>query len=297
MKKIFCLLSFIFCLAAQAQELNCRVSVNSSKLQGTNTQVFETLEKALTEFMSERRWTEYQYTPEERIDCSIMITVDEMPNDNTFGASLQIQARRPVFGSTYMSPLINMQDENFKFVYNEFEPIEFNENTFGTNLSSVMAFYAYYIIGMYSDSFSKMGGTAVFRKAENIVTQAQSTTEDGWKAYEGKRNRYDIIQSIVDDRVRRFREFYYEYHRLGLDEMGGNMNNARAAILKSMEALREVNKLMPASLTLQMFFDAKNEEIVGIFSGGTPAEKTTVFALLKEVNIAQLSKYQEILKQ
>ncbi len=288
-------MSFVFCLTVQAQELNCRVSVNSSKLQGTNRQVFETLEKALTEFMSERRWTEFQYTPEERIDCSVMITVDEQ-SDNQFTATLQVQARRPVFASTYMTPLINMQDEDFKFTYNEFDPIEFYDNNFGTNLSSVMAFYAYYIIGTYSDTFSKMGGSAAFRKAENIVMMAQSTVESGWKANEGKRNRYDIIQSVVDDRVRRFREFYYEYHRLGLDEMSGNMNNARATILKSMDALREVNKLLPSSLTLQMFFDAKNDELIGIFSGETPAEKTAVFALLKEVNIGQLSKYQEILK-
>ena len=297
MKKV--ILPFIIsllCLQIQAQELNCRVSVNSSKLQGTSRQVFETLEKSLTEFVNERRWTEHQYLPEERIDCSIMITINEQPSDNQYIAEMQIQARRPVFGSSYMTTIINMRDEKFNFTYSEFDPIEFSESSFGTNLSSVMAFYAYYIIGMYSDSFSRLGGTAAFRRAENIVNMAQSTSEVGWRAFEGNRNRYDVIQSIIDERVRRFRDFFYEYHRLGLDEMSSNMANARATILKSMDALREVNKVQPSSLTLQMFFDAKNDELTGIFSGGTPAEKTAVFNLLKEVNIAQISKYQDILK-
>jgi hypothetical protein len=297
MKKIISLLSFVFCfLSVQAQELNCQVSVNSAQMQGTNTQIYKTLEESLTAFLNERRWTANEYLPEERIDCSIMMTINEQPTDNQFVAELQIQARRPVFGASYMSPLINMRDEQFTFTYNEFDPIEFSESNFGSNLSSVMAFYAYYIIGVYSDSFSRLGGSTAFLNAENIVNMAQSTSEVGWQVMSSDGNRYDVIRTVTDERMRAFRNFYYEYHRQGIDEMSGNMANARANILKSMDALREVNRIEPSSLTLQMFFEAKNDEIVGIFSGGMPAEKTTVFNLLKEVNIAQLNKYQEILK-
>ncbi len=299
MKKLIVAFTFIImaAFAVQAQELRCNISVSDKQIEGTSKDVFNTLQKALTEFMNNRRWTDRQYAVNERIECNISIIINEQPTTETFKAELQIQARRPVYGASYNTTILNFKDNDFNFIYREFEPIEFNENSFDSNLSAVMAYYAYLIIGFDSDSFAMYGGTPYFQKAENIVNMAQSTSEAGWRAYESRKNRYEVINNLMDERLRKFREFFYQYHRLGLDEMIKNPVNARARIAQSMIVLEEVNRNRPSSIVLQMFFDAKDEEIIDIFSQGTDKEKTDIYKLLIDLNPAKATKYETILKR
>ena len=298
MKKLILFLFLSISISAFSQELRCNVSVSSMEIEGTNKDVFITLQKAITEFMNNRRWTEMQFAVNERIECSINIIVSKQSTTENFEARIQVQARRPVYGTSYSTTLLNFEDKEFNFIYREFEPLEFNENTFGTNLTAVLAYYAYLIIGLDSDSFSSFGGTPYFQKAENIVNMAQSTSESGWRAYSG-RNRYEIISNIMDERLRRFRDFYYQYHRLGLDEMAKNPANARARIAQAIIVLREVNNNKRLSMSLQMFCEAKRDELISIFStnDAPDKEKKDVSAVLIEIDPTNASKYEAILKR
>jgi hypothetical protein len=297
MKKYILFLFLVFSVAVSAQELQCNISVSSKQIEGTNKDVFNTLQKGLTEFMNNRRWTDRQYAINERIECSFTIIVNEQPTTETFKAEIQVQARRPVYGSSYTTTLLNFKDQTFNFEYKEFDPIEFNDNSFDSNLTAVLAYYAYLILGLDSDSFSMYGGTPYFQKAENIVNMAQSTSESGWRAFESRRNRYEVINNIMDERLKRFREFYYQYHRLGLDEMAKNPANARARIAQSIIVLEEVNRNRPSSIALQLFFDAKEDELINIFSQGTDKEKSDMYKLLSDLNPTKSTKYEQILKK
>jgi hypothetical protein len=291
---LFCLIISTF--AVQSQELNCNISVSAKQVETTQRDIFATLQKSLMDFMNERRWTDRQYAMNERIDCNITIVIDEQLTSESFKGELQVQARRPVYGTSYNTTTLNFRDQNFNFIYREFEPLEFNENTFDSNLTAMMAYYAYLIIGMDSDSFAMFGGTPAFQKAENIVNLAQSSSESGWRAFESRANRYDIINNLMDERLRRFREFFYQYHRLGLDEMIKNPANARARIAESFKLLEEANRNRPSSAIIPMFLEAKNDEIVDIFSQGTDKEKADVHKILINLNPTQSTKYDEILR-
>jgi hypothetical protein len=299
MKKFISVLFFLVgtLMFTNAQELNCNVQVNSQQIDGINKQVFTTLQKSLTEFMNNRHWTDMYYAPNEKIDCNITINISEHPTSDTYNAGLQIQARRPVYGTSYNSTILNFTDQTFNFTYKEFDQIEFNESTFDSNLSAVMAFYAYIIIGIDADSFSAFGGDPAFQKAENIVNMAQSTTEAGWKAFEAKKNRYDLISNMTDERVKGYREFFYEYHRLGLDEMTKSPINARAKIAQSILILQELNRNIPYCLVLQLFFDAKDDELINVFSQGQDKEKMDMYNLFVDLNPTKATKYDEIKKQ
>lgn len=277
-----CLFLLTNLLAAQAQELNCKVTVNADQIQGTNKSVFETLQKSLTEFMNDRRWTEYEYQTHERIDCSMLILVNSY-SGNTFSAELQVQANRPVFNSNYKTPIFSYNDKNLVFSYNENDPLSFDETTFGNNLTEVLAFYALVIIGTDNDSFSRLGGTPCFRRAENIVNQAQSTSESGWRAFEDNQNRYALINNLLDDVVRPFREFFYEYHRLGLDEMGISPDKSRTKIAEGLPVLKSVYKSRPSVIIVSEFVETKIDEIVNIFSKGSPEERKTAYEILNYI--------------
>ena len=268
--------------SVQAQELNCKVTVNADQIQGTNKSVFETLQKALTEFMNDRRWTEYEYQTNERIDCSLLILVNTY-SGNTFSAELQVQANRPVWGSNYKTPIFSYNDKNLVFNYNENDPLSFDETSFGNNLTEVLAFYALVIIGTDNDSFSRLGGTNCFRRAENIVNQAQSTSESGWRAFEDNKNRYALINNLLDDVVRPYREFFYEYHRLGLDEMGISPDKSRKKIADGLPVLKTVYKSRPSVIIVSEFVETKADEIVNIFTKGSTEERKTAYEVLNYV--------------
>ena len=272
-------LAWLGVLAMSAQELNCKVTINSDQIQGTNKSVFETLQKAATEFMNNTRWTGYEYEISERIDCSIFIIVNNYTG-STFESEIQIQASRPVYNSSYKTPIFHYNDEKLIFSYNEGDPLSFDETFFGNNLTQVLAFYAYIIIGTDCDSFSKLGGTPFFRKAENIVNQAQGTSEAGWRAFEDSHNRYALINNILDDVAKPYREFFYTYHRNGLDEMNIAMEKSRAKIADNIPVLKTVYKSRPSMIIISEFVECKIDELVNIFSKGTSTERKTVYETL-----------------
>lgn len=278
-----------------AQELNCKVQVLSQQIQGTDKRVFTTLQTAIFEFMNNKKWTNDQFKLDERIDCSILINVTERPSTDQFVATIQVQSRRPVYKSSYNSVLLNYNDNDFQFTYLENQPLEFNENQFTTNLTSVLGFYAYLIIGMDYDTFSMNGGTTYLQKAQNIVNQAQNTSETGWRAFESNKNRYWLINNMLDAPFINIRECMYNYHRKGLDEMVSNKEGGRANILEALESLRKVHQARPLSFAMQIFFNAKSDEIINIFSGAFSDEKSKVVTLLNDIDPTNSNKYQKIM--
>ena len=279
-----------------AQELNCSVQINSDQIQGTNKSVFNTLKKSVTEFMNNRRWTELTFSSDERIECTISIIVKKVDGD-AFTSEIQIQSRRPVFNSTYYSTLFNFKDINFTFNYKEFDQLEMNQNSITSNLTAVLAYYAYIVIGYDQDSYSRLGGTACFQAAESIVNSAQGANLAGWKAFESTKNRYALISNLLDEAFKKYRNYFYEYHRLGLDEMSTNSTNARARIAEGLPILRETNRATPSAIVITSFLDAKNDELINIFSKATTQEKTDAVQILNDVNPTQSVRYEKIMKQ
>lgn len=282
----------------QAQELNCTVTINSDQIQGTNKSVFDQLQQSITEFINNNRWTNLTFAQNEKIECSMMIIVNAV-QDNVYACELQLQSRRPVYGSSYNSPLINFRDNNFVFTYQEFDRIEHQQNTFTTNLTAMLAYYCYLILGIDFDSYSRLGGTPFFQQCEQIVTMAQSASlqtgeQSGWRAFDSNRNRYALINNLMDEAFKKYREFFYEYHRLGLDEMSQNVANARARIANGIPVLREANRARPATYVINTFLDAKSDELVNIFQRGTDAEKKQVYEILMDIDPTRQNTYDKI---
>lgn len=282
----------------QAQELNCTVTINSDQIQGTNKAVFDQLQQSITEFINNNRWTNLTFAQNEKIECSMMIIVNAV-QDNVYACEMQLQSRRPVYGSSYNSPLINFRDNNFVFTYQEFDRIEHQQNTFTTNLTAMLAYYCYLILGIDFDSYSRLGGTPFFQQCEQIVTMAQSASlqtgeQSGWRAFDSNRNRYALINNLMDEAFKKYREFFYEYHRLGLDEMSQNVANARARIANGIPVLREANRARPATYVINTFLDAKSDELVNIFQRGTDAEKKQVYELLMDIDPTRQNTYEKI---
>lgn len=277
-----------------AQELNCNININSDLIQGTNKSIFTTLQKSMYEFVNNRKWTEMTFTPEERIECTMNITVKKVEGDN-FTAEILVQSRRPVYNSSYTTTLFNFKDNDFTFTYKEFDQLEWNPSVITSNLTAVLAYYAYIIIGYDMDSFSRLGGTSAFQAAENIVNMAQGINLSGWKAFESPRNRYALVSNLLDEAFKPFRNYFYEYHRLGLDMMVDNSANARAKIAQGLHVLRDVNRARPSAIVISTFLDAKTDELINIFSKGTEKEKMLVVEILSDVDPAQTAKYEQIL--
>ena len=295
-KNYFFCLFLLVTISAGAQELRCNISLSTQQVQGSNRSVTEALQTALYEFVNQRIWTNHVFTNEERIECTMMMNITSLAGSE-FTGTITVQSRRPVFNSTYPTTLINFQDRDLKFTYVEGQPLEFSDVAHMSNLTSIIAFYVYIILGLDYESFSPNGGTPYFQKAETIVTNAQQSPERGWKAYEGNyRNRYWLVQNLLDDRYRGVREFMYKYHRQGLDRMSSRPNEARADVAEYLKLLQEVyrRKPDPYLFLLQIIFDAKSNEWVDMFNNGTPDEKSRVVRLLKEIDPPNISKYDKI---
>ena len=300
-KKYFIsILVFLIPFFLSGQELRCNIQLVTQQIQGTNKQIFQTLQTAMYEFMNNRNWTNHVYEYNERIECTILINLTEQLGADEFRGTIQIQSSRPAYNSTYNSTMFNFRDNDLRFRYLEFERLEFNEQTHLSNLTSVLAFYAYIIIGIDYDSFSPEGGSPYFQKAEAIVNNAQNVVEPGWKPYDGarNRNRYWLIKNILDEEYRSIRQFLYRYHRLGLDLMDSKVNEGRAEIAESIRLLQEVyrQKPDPYLFLLQLVFDAKNDEFVNIFSDSFPEEKRRVVEILREIDPANSAKYEKIME-
>jgi hypothetical protein len=289
---------FFLCFLSElitAQELNCQVSVVTPSIQGTQTRIFETLKTSIRDFMNNRKWTKDNYSLEERIECSILITINEGSATSTnFGGTIQVQSSRPVFNSNFSSPLLNILDNNFSFSYIENTALDYTPEQFRSNLTAVLAYYAYMILGYDGDSFAPEGGTQYFQIAQGIVGQAQNASEAGWKSFEGDKNRYWLVENILQPQFKPLRACIYQYHRGGMDIMYDKAAQARQVIAASLEGLKTVHQAKPLSYNMQSFFLAKHEEIINIFKPAPPADKTKVFGIVSKVDVANISKYQAL---
>ncbi len=283
MKKtvLYILLLFVP-LLSWGQELNCRVEVNSDQVQGTNTSIFETLKGAITEYVNDRKWSTAQLSPVERIDCSMLFTVKEYA-DNRFTCELQVQSRRPVYNSSYTTVLFNFKDTKVEFDYQEFEPLVFSEHTIESNLTAIINFYVYMILGIDFDSFSPRGGEPFFELARQVVTLGQSSMESGWKAFEDTRNRHALLSAFVEQNTAGFRDMWYTYHRNGLDEMALSIDKSRAKITQSIEQMQAIYEASPMSVLVPLFKDAKLDELVNIYSKAPTSEKESVAEILSNM--------------
>ncbi len=281
--------------AVQAQELKCQVKVISPTVQGSNTQVYEDLQSAVFEFMNNTRWTGDKFKLEERIECTILITITDRPQNDVFKGNIQVTSSRPVFKSDYQSKMMEVKDNNFNFRYLQNATLQFTPDQHRSNLSSVLAFYAYYIIGLDYDSYSMEGGTPYLVKAQQIVNNAQSAPESGWKAHEGSQNRYWLIDNYLHRQFKPLRLAYYTYHRTGFDKVYDDIDGGRTGITETLEALKKVHQARPGSYNLQVWFQAKSDEIVNLYKVANPQEKTRIFNTLKMMDASRLSKYQKIL--
>lgn len=266
--KIALVLSILSCNLGLSQELNCSIIVNSDQVGQTNQQIFKTLERSLNDYVNKAKWTNKNFKQQERINCSMLLTINDFDGSSQFSGTLQVQSSRPVFNSSYDSPVFNYNDRQFNFSYLEFEPLFFNPNSFGSNLVAVITYYVYVILGIDADTFEKNGGTAYFEQARSVVNLAQGSGFLGWQQADGNRTRWELIDNLLSNTFKEYRTAMYNYHRLGLDKMTENMTLAKEQIIGCMKMFESLVARRPNSFLLQTFFDAKSEEILGIFSDG-----------------------------
>ena len=280
---LFCIcLIVIICSRLKAQELEAQVIVNSDLVNQTNQQIFRTLERSLNEFINTQVWTDEEFLNNEKITCSFIFNLTGYSNDQ-FEATLQVQSQRPVFDTNYDSPIRNFLDKDVVFSYQEFQPLFFNESSFESNLISLISFYANIIIGLDADSFSLNGGEQYYRQARQIVNLAQITSRKGWKPSDGRRNRFWLIDSLISNTFREYRIAFYTYHREGLDQMTSDPNEGKYGLMKSIKQLEPLFNRRPNALLLQLFFDAKVEEIVNLFKEGPKVDFKNTEELLKKI--------------
>ena len=295
MKRLFIIVLVMFAagFALQAQELNCRVEVNTDQVAGTNKEVFNTLQSDLTSYVNSHKWTNAMFKNEERIDCSFILTIESV-SGNTMKGNLQIQASRPVYNSSYTTPLFNFKDNYFTFSYAQYDKLEFNENVYESNLMSIIAFYSYIVIGLDFDSFSRYGGAKYFETAETIANLARSSDDDGWKAFDSDNNRYALVSNYLDNTLKPLHEVVYDYHRLGLDVMSQNVENGKAEILSILPTLQTMNSDKPFSVALQNFAECKLNELVDMYRNSSAADKKKVYDVLSSVLPTQTSKMKDL---
>jgi hypothetical protein len=293
-KVLFTFLLVFISFNGFSQDLNCNVSVISSSIQRTDKRVFTILENSISEFMNQK-WTNDAFLPNERIDCTIIINLTEYDGVNQYQGSIQVQSTRPVFNTSYNTSLLVINDRDFTFTYNESEPLYFQEIGNQSNLTSVLAYYAYLVIGMDYDTYSFEGGTPYYQKALAIVNNAQNFKESGWKAFEDTKNRYWIIENLLNNAYKPFRKALYEYHRFGLDVLQSDIVEGRKIILSCLDLLETVWRTKPGNLTLQTFFFAKKDEIGNLFQKAEPSEKTKVLDILSRIDPVNGTIYQKLI--
>lgn len=297
---LFLAVAFCGWESAVAQEMKCNVQINSQKIQGTNRNVFTTMQTALYEFVNSTQWTNYVFSENERIEGSLIITLNEQLGSDEYKGTLNLQLRRPVFGTSYHSPLLNFLDNNIHFRYIENERLEFSESAHLSNLTSIVAFYVYIILGYDADTFAPLAGTEFFELAERIVSNAQSAPERGWKAYEGnKKNRYWIVQNMLSDKYRPLRRAMYTIHRRGFDVMVDKLAEGRAQVLQGLVEVQKVYRAKPDPdmLALQLFLDTKRDEMISLFSEAPSTEKAKAVNVLVDIDRVNAQRYQALLNR
>lgn len=297
MRRINLLLAACLLAASSAaQEFNCQVSVIAPQIAQAQTRVFQSMELAIKEFFNTRRFTNQNYAAAERVDINLLLTISNQPAPDRFEGTLQVIYARPVYGTDYNSPILDLVDEQVKFNFLENTQIEFSADRYINNLSSLLGFYAYFVLGLDGDSFSPLGGADYYTLAQQVVNNAQNSGEDGWRAFEGQRNRYWLLDNQLQAVFRPLRELLYDYHRMGMDVMTEDAANSRKKIADSIEKLKTVHQAKPASYNLQVIFNAKYQELVNIFKPADPAEKTKLFNTLQIIDPGHISQYQNMMR-
>lgn len=273
---------FVVTIQVSAQELNCKVEINSDQVEGSNKQVFTTLEEAMNDYMNTNVFTNNQFSANEKIDCRLFFTVKEY-SDGKISGDLQVQSSRPVYNSTYTTTLLNFKDTKIDFNYLENEPLVFTHDRMESQLTAILNFYAYLILALDYDSFSPRGGDPYFERLKTIVQQAQSSGESGWKAFEDTKNRSAVLSAYTDQATQSLRDLMYNYHRKGLDEMSVSPDKGRAKITESIDIIKEVYGKAPMSVGLSMFKDAKLDELVNVYSKAPAEERSKVYNILQDI--------------
>jgi hypothetical protein len=295
-KIILLLVILIFGLKNYAQELKCVVQVATPQIEGSEKKIYETLQTSIYEFMNSHKWTNYAFTVDEKIECSILITISERVSTDEFKATIQVQSRRPVYKTSYNTTVFNYIDKDFQFKYIESQSLDFNDNAFMSNLTSVLGFYAYIMIGLDFDSFSLYGGSPFYEKAQTIVNNAQNTSESGWKAFESQKNRYWLVENLLNKTYSGVRDGVYNYNRKGMDVLSDNMETGRSSIMSALESWQKVYKEKPGLFVLTLIMNAKVDELVNVYSQAAPMDKTKAVNILNLIDPANANKYKQILK-
>jgi hypothetical protein len=285
----------ISAVLAHGQEFICQINVSSPQVQSSDKTIYSEMQQQLYEFVNNTKWTNYEFRQEEKIECTMMITISDRVSTDEFKGTMNLQLRRPIYHTSYNSVLLNYVDKDFQFKYLEGQTLEFNENTYTSNLTSTVAYYINVFLGLDFDSYSLNGGSQFYQKAQNIVNAAQNAPERGWKAFESLKNRYWLVENMLNSSYSPMREANYRYHRLGMDVMTENADIGRQAIMESIDLLKKVNREKPGLFAMQLFLEAKADELVNIFSQASPMDKNRVVNILKEIDPANGQKYQKIL--
>ena len=293
------LITFLLLLCGfsiHSQELQVKININSSQVEGSDKSVFENLQQTLEQWMNDKQWTELQFQKNERISCSFNITVNKYDKgNNRFECTAMIQANRPVYNSAYTSTLYNNKDGEFNFDFAQFDQLNFNEEMIDNQLTALMAYYAYLIIGLDLDSFGPLAGTEILQRCMNLTNNAQDLGFTGWKAFEDSRNRFALINDYLDEAMKPFRQMQYDYYRKGLDEMANNAERGRTNVSEALELLKQAHQDKPLSLLPQIWTDYKRDELANIYKGkGTQKEKEAVYDLLFNINAAQSNSWEKI---
>ncbi|WP_417355315.1 DUF4835 family protein [Flavobacterium sp.] len=287
------LLLLLLSFSVKGQELNAAVQVNYSQITDANTQIFKTLETSVTEFINNTHFTNRNFERNERIDCVFFINITAYQS-NSFDATLQVQSSRPIFNSSYLSPVLNFNDKNFGFSYTEFQNMVYNPESYTSNLISVISFYANMIIGMDADTYEFEGGTPYYEIAQRIASAAQQSGYKGWSQQDGNQNRYFLINDIMSNTYRDFRQALYDYHRLGMDIMADNSKEGKEKIIAAINTLSKVNRARPNAFLTRVFFDAKSDEVVSIFSAGPMVTLTGLVDTLNKISPLNSAKWSNI---
>ena len=294
MRKLVFLFLLLSVSVINSQELNCLVNVNFNQIQGSNTQVFKTLQQSLTEFINQTKWTNRDVKSEERINCAMNIIIASR-NDNTFTATLQVQSTRPVYGSSYETPVLNLKDNEFNFKYNEFDPLIYNKNSFDSNLISSIVFYVNIILGTDADTFKKKGGDTYLKEAQNVMLQAQQSGLSAWQNVVGKQNRFALIDNLLSPKLSGFRSAMYKYHRRGLDNFATNKNTGKQNIEDAVLSLESLYNKTVGNNIIRLFFDAKADEIVNVYTEGpSTRNKPKLVETVRNISPNNNSKWKNI---
>ena len=285
-------------LAANSQELKCQLTVNAQKITGVDPSVFQTMQTALSEFMNSKSWTNDQFAPEERIECSMFVNIESSSAQDVYNASITIQLSRPVFNSSYSSPLFNFIDKDCIITYAQNQPLDFNVNQYSSNLTSILGFYAYTLIGLDYEAMSKGGGAKYFTQAEQIMNNVPTNAPDskGWKPFDGQRNRYWLIHDLQASKYELFKQAFYEYHFLGMDNFYDKPAVARLNVMNAFDKFDKIARDNPNCILLAVFFQAKSDEVVNIFSGADLGEKSKAITVLRRVDPSNSTKYDKLVK-